>query len=787
MCFGAAGLRAAPDPASLAKSAPDSRSVAAAPVAGAEKFVPIFAPLRTTRAALSPDGGRVAYSLRKDDRTALIFATADAPGKPTATVLIGTDRDATRVVGTKEEYPLRVLFMGWTSADRLVLATNAFPSGGGSGEILGIDADGKNAKTLFTPSDALTVADGGLPATGRGLATPPRARIKSHAGDGNIRLPRADQEAADPDPQRTPEHVLGEPGEAGERAAASLPMVTHESSRSLGELELLDLWPGERDEILIKAGAGVRYGLYRVNARTGAKLSKKLFDLDQAFVPMLDRAGRPRIGIPWSEHTPYPWSLRFDFSAKGADAKRDLATLLPEAARPHVGLTAENFFGERVMPLSFDYDGATLYYASNVGRDTYAVYAANLVTKQESAIELAVDGVDLAYRGSEGFGSAANLVFDRHRRQLAGVRYRELRSRTAWIDPELQDLQQRLEGSFPGRNVEIQEWDQARRRFLLRVTSAIDAGSFHVFDQETQRLTEFAWNPQTSAPADGRHHRLVERRIVRDDGLVVAGRLILPRLARTRPLPVLIVCPDGPMESLTTQFDSELVAFAEMGVAILQANPRGTDGFGLKHLHAISNGHADAQIADLLALLDDFAKTYAIDPRRVVITGERYGGYLALRAMQRQPDRFRGVIARDPYLDLRDELTVPSGSQEWNRIDAQRRRWFFGSDEQVDRGSIFATTKPLAHPALITGDPRSGSPESSTARRYRAANRFVTREQAAGATVEFLGLDDEQLAELPKARARLFARFEEFLNLSLYDYGVKLGAMEEVSDVESQP
>lgn len=772
--------------------APTSAVPAAPPIAGAAKFVPIFAPLRSARASLSLDGSRVAYTVRRDNKTALLVAPADNPTSPGTPVVIGLDDDATPQEGLREEYPLRVLFLGWVNNDRLVLTTNAFSkgtsrmSGALGGEILGIDADGRNAKTLFTPQDTLTIPDVGLVTSDRGLVKAAEPALRDTAGEGRIVLPTADKSAAEAhvDRERDPDHVLMDPGE---RTIQALPVLPSESARALGFVEVLDLWPGEREVMLLKAGAGARYATYHVNVRTGKTLREKRYDIDQAYVPLLDQAGLPRVGVPWSERTPYPWVLRYDLSAQGRDATRDLATLLPDSARTHLALTADNFFRERAMVLGFDHDPAVLYYASNVGRDSYAIYSTNLATGQPSALELAVEGVDLAARAAQGFGAAANFVFDRQRRQLAGVRYAGLRASTVWIDPELQDLQQQLEDSFPGQNVEIQEWDQARRRFLLRTSSPTEAGAFHLFDRETRTLREFAWNLPANSSTDSRRHRVFLHRVERPDGTALHGRLTVPRAARVRPLPVLLVCPSDPTESFSTQFDSELVAFAEMGFAVLEVNARGADGFGLRNLRAIEDGYGDAQIGDLLGMLDAVSKRYTIDRSRVAITGRGYGGYLALRALQLHPTRFRAALARDPFVDLRDELTIPAWSQEWQRIDARRRRWMFGPDDHLAKVSLFAITAPLAHPVLITGDGRTSEPKKTTSDRYRAARRFVAREQSAGAPVEWLSLDDEQLAQLPNARARLFARFEEFLNLSLYDYGVKLGTLEEVNDVGAQP
>lgn len=747
------------------------------------KFAACFAPLRSARAALSPDGRRVAYTVRSGDATWLLIAATDNPTAPLAKALIGRDADATPSLGTKESFALAVGTLVWAANDRLVLATNAIrdpkqkflgnPTGG---EILSIDADGKNARTIFLAEDAwrLTAFSTDLPTGERGLGRPPPPAHRTSAGDGLVHLPTPDQSAAERHPERQPDY----PPDPVDIVS---PDLAAQADRS-GALSVFETATGERDVVLVKAGQGARYGIFHVNFRTGKIVRHEIHEIDYAFVPLVDRQGRPRVGIPWSRKTDYPWAPRFDFAEKGAAAKRDLADLFPADERAGLALTAANFFGDRTLVLGFDYDPAVLLYATNVRTGVYELRGLDTRTGRRTDLDLSVPGVDLAARAGNGFGDPWNLVFDRHERRLVGARYGDLRRKAVWADPQLQEVQDELEDAFRGQSVDLQEWDAARRQFLVRAGSPVDAGAFHLYDRGQRQLREFMQRQPKRTVA--RPPTVIELNVPRADGTALRGLLVFPRSSRVRPVPVLVHCSDAPMAALSEWYDPEIEAFAEMGVAVLQVNTRGTDGFGVKHLRSVEGQHEAAQIEDLLAVLEEAAKIYAINPRRVAVTGRGWGGFVALRAALLHPGRFRAVWARDPWMDLRDEVNPRSWDHEAVGIDAGRRRWFFGDEARMQAVAFLEGEQHFGCPVRIEGDPGVRPKTNSTSDRYRAARRLAERERSAGAPVEFVDLEVEARLGLPGAHARLFARAEEFFNLSLYDFGVELGPMSEIPESE---
>ncbi len=117
-----------------------------------ERLVGIFSPLKTERAALSPDGKRVGYTLREGNEISVLIADVDHPEHATTKALAALDTLAT---GYKHPafVPARaeVRWLAWIDNHRIALSTNLVyfaVRNSSRGAIYAFDADGKNAREL---------------------------------------------------------------------------------------------------------------------------------------------------------------------------------------------------------------------------------------------------------------------------------------------------------------------------------------------------------------------------------------------------------------------------------------------------------------------------------------------------------------------------------------------------------------------------------------------------------------------------------------------------------------
>src|SRR5580692_7783458 len=225
------------------------------------------------------------------------------------------------------------------------------------------------------------------------------------------------------------------------------------------------------------------------------------------------------------------------------------------------------------------------------------------------------------------------------------------------------------------------------------------------------------------------------------------------------PRPVLIVLHGGPESQFRPGFDPWLqYVVNELGFAVVAPNVRGSSGYGKTYL-ALDNGvlREDA-VKDVGALLVWLGLQNAYDAKRVVVSGESYGGYLTLAALVNFSDRLRGGV---DFAGIADFVGFLTGSAP----DLQnQRRADYGDERDPDTRAYLRRISPLTNaerisrPLLVVqgrNDPRVPASE---------ADQIVNRVRAKGGEVWYLQAADEGHGFRKKPnREAYFRTFAQFL------------------------
>lgn len=373
---------------------------------------------------------------------------------------------------------------------------------------------------------------------------------------------------------------------------------------------------------------------------------------------IVDRQGEPRILF---ERGVLPQA--FTYHQPGGERWRPLDAVLSNKQAFRFAVTAANFLGERTIPLCFDLDPSILYYASNVGRDTFAIYAVDLRTGTRLPFHIEDPHFDLADLELPWIDSP--LVFDRQQRRLVGVRSRGIAEATVWLDSDLKALQETLNGDFPGRQVRVLEWDAHRTVFLLNLGSLGQPGRFLLYRPASRTYLDLA---NRSGPTVDDVNPVEAFSFPARDKLTVNGYLTLPRAAPVAKPALVLWLHDGPWQRVPPSYRRDAQALAAMGFAVAEINYRGSSGFGRAFRDAFQRDFSDAPIDDAIDAISWLSGHYHVDSKRVAVMGEGFGGYLALRAAERYPDQFRATVAINSVLSL--EAMKDSAADITNRRSA---------------------------------------------------------------------------------------------------------------------
>jgi dipeptidyl aminopeptidase/acylaminoacyl peptidase len=280
------------------------------------------------------------------------------------------------------------------------------------------------------------------------------------------------------------------------------------------------------------------------------------------------------------------------------------------------------------VPAGFDVDGSMIV-ASNVGRDTMALYRYDAGKKDLGELLAAHPHVDL-----EG-----GLVFDDKRNRLVGVRYNAEYPGTAWFDEEWARRQKSVDVALPDR---VNRLQGEGSRVLVFSRSDRDPGRYYLLDTKSSKLELLGAVRKGIDP-----EKMPERKPVRytaRDGLEIPAYLTLPNGKDLKNLPVVLYVHGGPwVRGASWTWESEPAYLASLGYAVLEPEFRSSRGWGKALFEAGWKQWGRAMQDDLNDGVDWLAKQGIADPKRACVMGASYGGYAVMMGLARDPDRKCGI------------------------------------------------------------------------------------------------------------------------------------------------
>ncbi|RZQ65409.1 prolyl oligopeptidase family serine peptidase [Amycolatopsis suaedae] len=192
--------------------------------------------------------------------------------------------------------------------------------------------------------------------------------------------------------------------------------------------------------------------------------------------------------------------------------------------------------------------------------------------------------------------------------------------------------------------------------------------------------------------AGGRIHALISRPVDAPDG----------------PLPTVFNLHGGPHSADEDRFSAYRATWLDAGFAVVEVNYRGSTGYGSAWRDAIEGRPGLTELEDVAAVHDWAVGSGLADPKRCVVNGGSWGGYLTLLALGTQPTRWAAGVAAVPVADY-----VAAYEDEMEQLRSFDRALFGGSPEDVpavyDECSPITYVEAVAAPVLVLAgdnDPR---------------------------------------------------------------------------------
>ena len=308
---------------------------------------------------------------------------------------------------------------------------------------------------------------------------------------------------------------------------------------------------------------------------------------------------------------------------------------------------AGTFLNQAVL-LNFGYSPEWMFFGSNEGRDTYAVYAFNLATKELKGPLLENPTFDVVWPRAVVAGS---LFFSDYTRSLISISTSYEKPFRVWTDERFAEVQEEVDALSPKSVNRLTGWSEDLRRFTVSSSKEDQYGRVWVFDRATQSAAPFveerilgAVNLPVWVPSPGGHRILCY--------------LTVPKTTRPGvPNKLVVNMHGGPWARDFWEPDPETLMLADAGYTVLRVNFRGSVGFGRSFAMAAQGRYGDAALEDVMTAIDWCVGNRLAAKGDVVAMGGSYGGYLALYATARHPEVFSRCVAIAAVTDVPRQIT----------------------------------------------------------------------------------------------------------------------------------
>lgn len=344
-------------------------------------------------------------------------------------------------------------------------------------------------------------------------------------------------------------------------------------------------------------------------------------------------------------------------------------------------------------------EGDAFREVANVDSDTEVLVPLVFTSEPDTAITFSSDdGFTAVYKldlntmqlGEKIFGvkgyDVDNIYTDISGKTLAGVSYEDKKFRVNWFEKSKRDIQNQLDASLPGQSPQIVSSDRAQKKHIVYAGSASNPGTYYLYSSDTGAATILA--PRHSVIKGSSLGPVKTIEYTARDGLKINAVLTLPKDKPAKNLPLIVLPHGGPSARDSESWDWWTQFLADRGYAVIQPNYRGSTGFG-------NEFYDKGQGEWGLAMQDDVddARAWAVeqgiaDASRICVVGASYGGYVAMRAAERNPELYKCAISYAGVSDLAEMMRKDSLFL-YGKV---RRKWM--NNQAPD----FATVSPIKRP-----------------------------------------------------------------------------------------
>jgi len=323
-----------------------------------------------------------------------------------------------------------------------------------------------------------------------------------------------------------------------------------------------------------------------------------------------------------------------------------------------------------------------------------------------------------------------NVLFNRSRSKIVGVRYTTDLPEYHFIDKKRAGLHRAMKRALAGYNVRIDDFDHAAGRYLLFAYNDREPGVYYQYDRKAKKLIEVVpSHPDVPSEmmANTSMHSITAR-----DGTEIPAFLTLPVGAEPENLPAVVLVHGGPNARDDARWDYWTQFLASRGYAVLRPNFRGSDGYGPAFRAAGYNQWGGRMQQDVADATQQLINDGTFDPDRICIAGASYGGYAAMMGIIQTPDLFQCGVSVNGAVNI-PRLKNADAAYYGTKVWRSRMGLKDTPDEAI---SPYHMVEQINQPVLIMAS------KDDTRLKIVDSENFQSRLKSKGKDSQFIKIDD---------------------------------------------
>lgn len=145
----------------------------------------------------------------------------------------------------------------------------------------------------------------------------------------------------------------------------------------------------------------------------------------------------------------------------------------------------------------------------------------------------------------------------------------------------------------------------------------------------------------------------------RDGKWTISAFAYVPNnIQRNGKFPAIVYIHGGPTAQTVNSFNRFIQYIVNQGYLVIAPNFRGSTGYGREFINANYRDEGGGDLQDVIDAAQWIAKSGFVDPKKLVVMGGSYGGYLSMMAVTKSPDTWAAGIPIVPYVNWFTELAT---------------------------------------------------------------------------------------------------------------------------------